>query len=167
MGARRPKEEVIIGVISDTHSLMRPEALDALAGSNMILHAGDIGSPDVLARLASIAPVTAVRGNNDKGFWANDLAEAELVEVDGASIYLLHDLKTLDLEPSAADISVVVSGHSHQPAKELRDGVLYFNPGSAGPRRFRLPIAVGRLTVKGGVIDSKLILLDGGDGGDA
>ncbi|HEY7957506.1 MAG TPA: metallophosphoesterase family protein [Polyangia bacterium] len=150
-----------VGVISDTHGLVRPEALAALAGSDLILHAGDIGSAEVLAALGAIAPVTAVRGNNDRDAWADALPETESIEIGGVRIYLLHDLKTLAIDPKAAGIGVVISGHSHRPGKELRDGVLYFNPASAGPRRFRLPIAVGRLTVERGAVQSELVMIDG------
>jgi putative phosphoesterase len=150
-----------IGVISDTHGLVRPTALAALAGSELILHAGDIGSPEVLAALRDIAPVVAVRGNNDHGPWAAELPETEVVELEGLSIYLLHDGKALDRDPKEAGLAAVVSGHSHQPHNEVRDGVLYFNPGSAGPRRFRLPIAVGRWTIARGAIEGELVILDG------
>ncbi len=150
-----------IGIISDTHGLVRPTALAALAGSELILHAGDIGSPEVLAALRDIAPVIAVRGNNDHGPWADSLPETKVVEVEGLSIYLLHDAKALDRDPKAAGFQAVVSGHSHQPRNEARDGVLYFNPGSAGPRRFRLPIAIGRWTIERGAIDGELVILDG------
>jgi len=124
---------VLIGVISDTHGLLRPEALAALQGSHRIIHAGDIGDPAILDRLAEIAPVTAVRGNVDREAWAKSIAETELLEVDGASIYILHILENLDLQPKAAGIQAVIYGHSHTPKQEMKDGVLYFNPGSAGP----------------------------------
>jgi putative phosphoesterase len=150
---------IVVGVISDTHGLLRPEAALALAGSDVILHAGDIGSPDVLAALGAIAPVFAVRGNNDHGPWADELPENEWIEVGGVSLYLLHDVSTLDVDPRDAGLAVVIAGHSHKPARDLRDGVLFFNPGSAGPRRFQLPIAVGRLTVERGAVDAKTILL--------
>lgn len=152
-----------IGVISDTHGLVRPEALDALRGVDRILHAGDIGGPDVLHALEALAPVTAVRGNNDRGPWAEAIPATEAVEVAGAWLYVLHDLKELDLDPRVAGFTAVVSGHSHRPAQEERDGVLYFNPGSAGPRRFRLPVSVGRLTVDAGRVTGRL--LDLGLGG--
>ncbi|HEY3189858.1 MAG TPA: metallophosphoesterase family protein [Solirubrobacteraceae bacterium] len=138
-----------VGVISDTHGLLRPEALDALRGSELILHAGDIGSPAVLRGLEAIAPVVAVRGNNDHGPWAERLPLTDAVEVDGASLYVIHDVKELDVDPRTARLSVVISGHSHRPLSEERDGVLFFNPGSAGPRRFRLPISVGHLVITG------------------
>lgn len=159
--SRSARRRIGVGVISDTHGLVRPEALAALAGSDLILHAGDIGSAEVLAALGAIAPVTAVRGNNDRDAWADALPETESIEIGGVRIYLLHDLKTLAIDPKAAGIGVVISGHSHRPGKEIRDGVLYFNPGSAGPRRFRLPIAVGRLTVERGAVHSELVMIDG------
>jgi putative phosphoesterase len=124
---------------------MRPEALRALRGSRYIVHAGDIGDPAVLQALSRVAPVTAVRGNNDKGPWAKALRETEVLQVGGTRIYVIHDIAELDLDPAAAGFRVVVAGHSHRPRQELRDGVLYVNPGSAGPRRFNLPIAVARL----------------------
>ena len=136
-----------IGVISDTHGLVRPEALRALAGADLIVHAGDVGGPEVLDALRAVAPLVAVRGNNDRGGWASALAETEVVESGGRSLYVLHDLKTLDLDPRAAGFDAVIAGHSHQPRIERRDGVLYVNPGSAGPRRFKLPIAVATLSV--------------------
>jgi len=148
-----------VGVISDTHGLLRPEAVAALAGVERIVHAGDIGSPDVLAALGRLAPVTAVRGNNDRGDWAAGIADTEVVEVGGVSLYVLHDLHELDLDPRAAGFVAVIAGHSHQPRQEERDGVLYFNPGSAGPRRFRLPISLGRLTIVRGRVTGSLMTL--------
>ena len=138
-----------IGLISDTHGLMRPEALAALAGVSHIVHAGDIGSAQILTLLRTIAPVTAVRGNNDKGAWASAIAETEVLEIDGKSIYVLHDLAELDLNPEAAGFRVVVTGHSHKPAISQKGAVLYVNPGSAGPRRFKLPISVATLEIDG------------------
>lgn len=138
-----------VGVVSDTHGLLRPEAVHVLRGSDTIVHAGDIGSPDVLSALGELAPVLAVRGNNDHGPWADKLPLTESLELGGASIYVIHDLHELDLDPRAAGHSVVISGHSHRPLSEKRDGVLFFNPGSAGPRRFRLPISVGIIVVEG------------------
>jgi uncharacterized protein len=145
----------MIGVISDTHGLLRPEALAALRGSELIIHAGDVGDPEILDQLAAIAPVTAVRGNVDTSAWARRLPETEVVEVDGISIYVLHDLAQLDLKAEAAGFEVVVYGHSHVPKQEERNGVLYFNPGSAGPRRFKLPISVGRLIVETKIVETK------------
>jgi putative phosphoesterase len=138
----------VIGVISDTHGLLRPEAIEALRGSDHIIHAGDVGAPEILEKLSTIAPVTAIRGNIDKGDWARGLPETQVIELGGVLIYVLHDLHQLDLKPKAAGFSVVVSGHSHVPKNEIHDGVLYFNPGSAGPRRFKLPVSIGRLFVK-------------------
>lgn len=145
------KTPITIGVISDTHGLLRPEALKALRGSQHIIHAGDVGSPEILEELSTIAPLTAVRGNVDKGAWVLKLPETDVLEAGGVSIYVLHDLAQLDLKPKAAGFAVVVSGHSHVPKQEMRDGVLYFNPGSAGPRRFKLPVSVGILIVDGKV----------------
>jgi len=150
---------MLIGVISDTHGLLRPEAISALRGLDRILHAGDIGDAGTLARLREIAPITAVRGNVDREPWGLELPETEVVEVLGVSIYMLHDLGQLDLKPQAAGFRVVVYGHSHKPAIEEKGGVLYFNPGSAGPRRFRLPLSVGRLLVEDGRVSGELIKL--------
>jgi uncharacterized protein len=137
----------LVGVISDTHGLMRPEALAALSRVDHILHAGDIGSEEVLEALRRIAPVTAVRGNNDRDGWAHKLPETQRVRFAEHDVYVIHDLKELAVDPVAERIAIVVSGHSHQPAIERRDGVLYLNPGSAGPRRFRLPICVATLRI--------------------
>jgi putative phosphoesterase len=137
----------IIGVISDTHGLLRPEALDALRGSEVIIHAGDVGDPEILDKLSAIAPVTAVRGNVDTKPWARKLPETNVLEIGGISIYVLHNIDQLDLKPEAAGFAAVVYGHSHVPKQESKNGVLYFNPGSAGPKRFRLPISVGKLIV--------------------
>jgi putative phosphoesterase len=149
-----------VGLISDTHDLLRPEALAFLAGSDRIVHAGDICSPEVLDALAAIAPLTAVRGNNDRGGWAARLRESELVEFGGVWLYAIHDLADLDIDPAAAGVAVVVSGHSHRPGVEHRDGVLFVNPGSAGPRRFSLPISIGELTVGvDGAVSARTITL--------
>jgi uncharacterized protein len=149
-----------IGVISDTHGLIRPEALRALAGADLIVHAGDVGGPEVLDALRAVAPVVAVRGNNDRDAWAAALAETEVVETDGRSLYVLHDLKELDLDPGAAGFDVVIAGHSHQPRIERRDRVLYLNPGSAGPRRFRLPITIAWLAIEPARVDAEIVQLD-------
>lgn len=149
-----------VGVISDTHGLVRPEALAALTGVERIIHAGDIGKRAVLDALGRLAPVSAVRGNNDRGGWARDISETEVVEIGGVALYVLHDLHELDLDPRAAGFAAVIAGHSHQPRQEERDGVLYFNPGSAGPRRFRLPVSVGRLTVERGRVTGTLTTLE-------
>jgi putative phosphoesterase len=151
---------VIIGVISDTHGLQRPGALAALQGSDYIIHAGDIGDPQILDKLAAIAPLTAVRGNIDHGAWANKIPTTNVLEVGEISIYVLHNLQELDLKPEAAKFAAVVYGHSHVPKQEWKNGVLYFNPGSAGPRRFRLPLSVGRLRIQDGRIDAKILLLE-------
>jgi putative phosphoesterase len=150
----------IVGVISDTHGLLRPEALEALDGSDLILHAGDIGSEAVLETLASVAPVVAVRGNVDRDKWADTLPERMAVEIGDATVYMLHDRQMLDLKPEAAGFQAVISGHSHQAAHEVRNGVLYFNPGSAGPKRFNLPITLGRFVVTGSSIEHEIITLD-------
>lgn len=145
-----------IGLISDTHDLVRPEAKRALHGVEHILHAGDICGGDVLAELAKIAPVTAVRGNNDRGTWASDLRETELVEIGGVTIYMVHDINDLDIDPRAAGVHAVISGHSHKPQIEDRGGVLFVNPGSAGPRRFSLPISLGYIEIAAGKVSASL-----------
>jgi putative phosphoesterase len=150
------------GLISDTHGQLRPEAVAFLRGSDFIVHAGDIGDPGVLTALEALAPVTAVRGNNDKGPWAKAITETEALEVGKALIYIIHDLAALDLDPAAAGFHVVVSGHSHKPAVETREGVLYVNPGSAGPRRFTLPIAVAELEVSGHLVKARVSELEVG-----
>ncbi|MFT3774580.1 MAG: metallophosphoesterase family protein [Minicystis sp.] len=149
--------EHIVGVISDTHGLIRPEAIAALAGVERIIHAGDVGGPEVLAALAAVAPVIAVRGNNDAGSWAARLRETEDVTIAGARIHVLHDLKTLAIAPGAAGFAAVIAGHSHRPSVTERDGVLHLNPGSAGPRRFKLPIAVAKLFVKAGRVRAEIV----------
>jgi len=151
--------ERLIGVISDTHGLVRPEALDALRGVELVLHAGDVGNSQVLEALKGIAPVVAVRGNNDKGQWAEELPQWDVVEVEAVSIYILHDLKEIDISPSGARFQVVVSGHSHKPLIEKRRGVLYVNPGSAGPRRFSLPVSIARLRVINETVKAQVIEL--------
>ena len=148
---------VSVGVISDTHGLLRPQALEGLRGSQHIIHAGDVGAPEILEKLTLIAPVTAICGNVDKGAWARKLPEVELLEIAGISIYVLHDLAKLDLKPEAAGFAVVISGHSHVPGQETRNGVLYFNPGSAGPRRFKLPVTIGKLTISGEKVRGEII----------
>jgi putative phosphoesterase len=150
----------IAGVISDTHGLLRPEAKAALAGVELIIHAGDVGRPAILDELRQIAPVVAVRGNVDGGSWAEALPLAEVVTVGGRLIYLLHDLQALDVDPAAAGFAAVISGHSHQPEINEKDGVLYLNPGSAGPRRFTLPVTLARLSASGQGLEAKIIDLD-------
>jgi putative phosphoesterase len=153
-----PPGPLTVGVISDTHGLVRPEALAALASSQLILHAGDVGHAGVLEALRALAPVVAVRGNNDHGPWADALAEVETVEAGGVSILVIHDVKALGRRGPAGCL-VVVAGHSHRPRCEVRDGVLWLNPGSAGPRRFRLPVTVGRLVVERGQATGEIIEL--------
>lgn len=148
-----------VGLISDTHGLLRPEAIAFLRGSDFIVHAGDIGDANVLNELRALAPVTAVRGNNDKGAWAKAISETEVLQIGDVLIYVLHNLAELDLDPVAAGFQVVVSGHSHHPLVEERDGVLYVNPGSSGPRRFKLPIAVAELEVSGPSVKAKVVEL--------
>jgi len=155
-----PRREHRIGLISDTHGLLRPEAVEALHGSEFIIHAGDVGGADIIQRLSGIAPVTAVRGNNDHGRWAAALNEIEVLEVDRAILYVVHDLAQLDIDPAAGGFHAVVCGHSHRPAIRERDGVLYVNPGSAGPRRFSLPVSVGSLVVAGASVRARLTTLD-------
>jgi putative phosphoesterase len=149
----------VIGVISDTHGLLRPEALKALRGSEFIIHAGDIGDPSILDALREVAPVTAVRGNVDGAAWGRKLPATNVLEVGGISIYILHSLLELDLKPEAAGFNVVISGHSHVPKQNVRNGVLYFNPGSAGPQRFQLPVSVGRLVVREGKVSAEIVEL--------
>jgi putative phosphoesterase len=150
-----------VGLISDTHGLLRPEALAFLAGSDHIVHGGDICDAGVLEALAAIAPVTAVRGNNDRGDWASRLPESALFPLGEIFVYAIHDLAGLDIDPAAAGVRVVVSGHSHKPSVEQRDGVLFVNPGSAGPRRFKLPISLGELSIDGRVVSARIVELDG------
>ena len=149
-----------IGLISDTHGLLRPEAIAFLRGSDAIIHGGDIGHAAILEELARIAPVTAVRGNNDKGAWAEAVAETEVLRIGDVFIHALHDIAQLNVNPAAAGFQVVVCGHSHKPLSEMRDGVLYVNPGSAGPRRFKLPVSVAELVIVGGLVEARLVQLD-------
>ena len=149
-----------IGVISDTHGLLRPQAVAALQGSTLIIHAGDVGSPDILDALHQIAPIVAVRGNVDTGPWAERLPQTEVVQVDDSSLYVLHILDELDLDPPTAGFRAVISGHSHRAKMETKDGLVYFNPGSAGPRRFDLPVSVGRLLLADGTLRGEIIYLD-------
>jgi len=150
----------VIGVVSDTHGLVRPEALRQLRGVDRIVHAGDIGSPDVLLALEAVAPVTAVRGNNDRAAWARAVPETAIVEVGRVRLYVLHDVKTLALDPRAEALDAIIAGHSHRPACAERDGVLYLNPGSIGPRRFTLPVAMAILTVRGHRVQAEIVHLD-------
>jgi uncharacterized protein len=148
-----------IGIISDTHGRLRPEAVEVLRGSEQIIHAGDVGDAKILDQLSAIAPVSAVRGNIDKSAWARKLPQTTVVEAAGVSIYVLHNLEELDLKPEAAGFAAVIYGHSHVSKQEMRNGVLYFNPGSAGPRRFKLPISVGRLRVERGKVFAEIIVI--------
>lgn len=157
-----PSSEInrkLLGVISDTHGLIRPEAIEALQGVEMILHAGDIGNQQVLDKLNEIAPVTAVRGNNDKDEWARSLPDWDVVEVGNVSIYMLHNLNEIDISPSGAGFQVIVSGHSHKPSVSEQRGVLYVNPGSAGPRRFALPVSVAHLEIVNDKAEARIIEL--------
>jgi putative phosphoesterase len=149
-------KSITIGVVSDTHGLLRSEVVEALQGSDFILHAGDVGDLEILDKLNLIAPVTAVRGNIDHGPWAQAIPETNVLEAGGLSIYMLHKLEDLDLKPQSAGFSAVIYGHSHKPAREYKNGVLFFNPGSAGPRRFHLPISIGFLTIENGAIRAEL-----------
>jgi len=154
--------EFIVGVISDTHGKLRPQAVEALRGSQYIIHAGDVGAPEILTSLRQIAPVSAVQGNIDVGLgpWADALPITDVVELAGTSFYVLHVLCALDLKPGVAGFSAVISGHTHKPEYEFREGVLYFNPGSAGPRRFRLPVSVGRIVVRDGELFPEVVILE-------
>lgn len=148
-----------IGLISDTHGLLRPEALDFLAGCDHIVHGGDIGNPGILDRLAGLAPLTVVRGNNDREDWAAGIPETASLRFGAVSLYAIHDLKALDIDPAAAGVRVVVSGHSHRPACAERAGVLYINPGSAGRRRFSLPISCAELVLEGERVRPRIVNL--------
>jgi uncharacterized protein len=148
VGLERVTDVSLIGLISDTHGLLRSGALNALEGSDLILHAGDVGKPGILESLRAIAPTVVVRGNIDHGGWASRLPMTAIAEAGSVSIYMLHDIKELDVDPVAAGFRVVVSGHSHKPSRTERGGVLYINPGSAGPQRFKLPVTVARLDLR-------------------
>lgn len=154
---RSSSAEVVIGVISDTHGLLRNEALVALRGVEIILHAGDVGDPEILDVLGTIAPVHAVRGNVDRGTWAQSLPRSQTLEIGDQLIHMLHIEEQLDLDPGAAEIAAVIYGHSHRPSLTDRQGVLFMNPGSAGPRRFRLPVTVGRIILRNGVLEPSII----------
>jgi uncharacterized protein len=152
----RSPGSLLVGVISDTHGLLRPEAVDALRGVDYILHAGDVGDPEILSSLRGIAPLTAIRGNIDDHGRCSYLPAIEIVELGGKSLYMLHDRQALDLDPAAAGFAAVISGHSHKPLIERQRSVLYFNPGSAGPRRFSLPVSLGFLHIQGADIEPEL-----------
>jgi uncharacterized protein len=158
-GPNDKRTEWTIGVISDTHALLRPEAVAALRGSDYVIHAGDVGDPETLTQLAAIAPVTAVRGNVDREEWARELPATNVLQVGSIAIYVLHDVGQLDLDPRAARFAAVIFGHSHHPSQEMRNGVLFFNPGAAGPRRFSLPVTVGRQRVAGSQLSAEIIPL--------
>lgn len=151
---------MIVGVISDTHGLLRPEALAALRGADYIIHAGDVGDSWILNTLAEIAPVTAVRGNVDHGAWSRKIPATNVLQIGDVSIYVLHDIQELDIKPEAARFAAVIYGHSHLPKQELKNGVLYFNPGSAGPKRLKLPVSVGLLTINDGKVEAKILSLE-------
>ena len=151
---------ILVGVISDTHGLLRPEALGALRGSDLVVHAGDVGNATVLDRLRGLAPTLAVRGNNDTGAWAARLPRTARLRVGTIGLFVLHELSRLDLDPAATDIGIVVSGHSHRPSVTRRDGVVYVNPGSAGPRRFTLPVSVALLRITGPRIRTRIVELE-------
>src|SRR5213592_4344728 len=156
-GIKSPRH--VVGVISDTHGLVRPEAIEKLRGCDLIVHCGDIGALAVLDALRAVAPVRAVRGNNDKGPWASELPTDDVIEVGAHTLYVIHDLGELRLEPAAAGFTTVLSGHSHRPFVERREGVLFVNPGSAGPRRFSLPVTVARLVLSDGAVDATIVPL--------
>jgi putative phosphoesterase len=149
-----------VGVISDTHGLVRPEAMEFLKGSDAIIHCGDICDPKVISELSHIAPVTAVRGNNDRGAWAQEIPESDLIRFGNIYVYAIHDLAQIDIDPVAAGVSVVLSGHSHKPHLESRDGVVYLNPGSAGPRRFKLPVSAAELVIDGRSVIPRIARLE-------
>lgn len=148
-----------IGLISDTHGLLRPEAVRALKGSEIILHAGDVGKPEVLTSLGTIAPVIAIRGNNDRDLWARKLPDVLNLQINGIKVHLVHNVNELTIDPFAERFHAVVSGHSHKPCVVARDGVFFINPGSAGPRRFKLPVAVARLSLGGKTIKANIVEL--------
>ena len=146
-------------MISDTHGLLRPEALAALADSDLLIHAGDIGKPEVVAALKKIAPLVAIKGNNDTDSWARHLPETKKITLGALKLYVIHNVKELSFDPAARGFRVVISGHSHKPVIQTKDNVLFVNPGSAGPRRFKLPICVGKLLVQGETVDAEIIEL--------
>ncbi len=158
---RDERQSAIVGVVSDTHGLLRPEVEERLGGVDLIVHAGDVGNPVILEHLRRIAPLRTVRGNTDRGPWARDLPRSDLFEYEGRGFYVIHDILEMDLDPRAAQVAVVISGHSHRPLIESREGILYLNPGSAGPRRFLLPVAMARLAINPDGLDPEIILLQG------
>ena len=154
-----PGDKILVGVISDTHGLLRPEAVAALRGADLIIHAGDVGAPEVIDALRKLAPTYAVRGNVDKAHWADALPMTARVAVGGLEFHVLHDISELDLDPAAIGYAAVVYGHSHRPSIEMRERVLFLNPGSAGPRRFKLPISIARVTVSGHQLQPEIVEL--------
>jgi uncharacterized protein len=157
--SRKERTPCVIGLISDTHGLIRPEAIEALQGVDLVVHAGDIGKPEVLNALKAIGPLVAIKGNNDIGAWASILPDTRLVQTANMKLYVIHNVKELDCEPAAEGYAVVISGHSHKPSVLTRNGVLFVNPGSAGPRRFKLPVAVGKLFIQNQRVNAELIEL--------
>jgi len=157
---RVTKPVKVVGLISDTHGLVRPQALDALRGVDLVIHAGDIGKPEVVEALMRIAPITVIKGNNDRGAWAKKLPDTTILSVGGVRLFLIHDVHDLDFDPFERGIAAVISGHSHKPSIIKRDGVLFVNPGSAGPRRFKLPVVVGKLRIADGKLKAVIIELD-------
>jgi uncharacterized protein len=160
--AKRPKMKSslhVIGLISDTHGLVRPEAIEALRGVDLVIHAGDIGKPEVLDALKAVSPLVAIKGNNDIGAWAKPLPDTQLVQTANTKLFVIHNVKELDCDPAAEGYKVIISGHSHKPSILARDGVLFVNPGSAGPRRFKLPVAVGKLFIQNQKVNAELIEL--------
>lgn len=153
---------VKVGVLADTHGLLRPGVLEALAGCDLLVHAGDAGKPEILESLRSIAPVYAVRGNVDRGSWVGALPETQVIAVEQVHLFVLHDLNELEIDPAAAGFQAVISGHTHQPLIEERAGVLFLNPGSAGPRRFHRPVSLARLYVRGMAVRAEIVILDSG-----
>jgi uncharacterized protein len=160
-GARTAKKSdlYVIGLISDTHGLVRAEAVEALQGVDLVIHAGDIGKPEVLDALKAIGPLVAIKGNNDIGAWAKPLPDTRLVQTADTRLFVIHNVKELDCDPATKGYDVIISGHSHKPSIVTRDGVLFVNPGSAGPRRFKLPVAVGKLFIQNQKINAELIEL--------
>ena len=148
-----------VGIIADTHGLLRPEVIEFLKKCNLIVHVGDIGNQEILNALMSIAPTCAIRGNVDRGSWVQELPDKEVLEVEGKIFYIIHSMMDLDLDPAAAKFDAVIFGHSHQPESYEKDGVLYFNPGSAGPKRFRLPVSIGLITIANARLESEIITL--------
>lgn len=160
MALIRGEPEHLVGVISDTHGLLRSDAMANLGDSELVVHAGDIGNHEILEELRHIARVVAVRGNSDKGAWAKTLPKNEVVQIGGLHLYVLHDVQELDLDPVAAGFKAVIAGHSHRSSIRRKDGVLYLNPGSAGPRRFNLPVTLARLYIRNGNLDAEIVMLE-------